>query len=141
MQKFRFGGRFVLYYEVDDELLDAQVFRLMLQPLVENSMLHGLKGLSERGYIWVRAYRDKDDLHISVKDSGTGMEQEELEALLHRIRDAASRSIGLTNLNRRLLLRYGEKSALNIVSEPGKGTEISFTLPYEPMPQKVSSVD
>lgn len=141
VQKFRFGGRFVLYYEVDDELLDAQVFRLMLQPLVENSMLHGLKGLSERGYIWVRAYRDKDDLHISVKDSGTGMEQEELEALLHRIRDAASRSIGLTNLNRRLLLRYGEKSALNIVSEPGKGTEISFTLPYEPMPQKVSSVD
>ena len=139
VQKFRFGGRFVLYYEVDEELLDAQVFRLMLQPLVENCMLHGLKGLSERGYIWVRAHREGKRLHISVRDSGAGMTPDELEALRERIGDASSRSIGLTNLSRRLLLRYGESSALFITSAPGDGTEVSFSLPYEEMPTEMVS--
>lgn len=138
VQKFRFGGRFVLYYDVDEQLLDAQVFRLMLQPLVENSMLHGLNGLSERGYIWVRVQREDDLLCISVKDSGAGMQPDELTALRQRIQDGGGRSIGLNNLNRRLLLRYGEASALHIQSAPGEGMEIRFSLPYEPMPSAVS---
>ena len=130
VQKFRFGGRFVLYYEVEDELLDCEVFRLMLQPLVENCMLHGLNGLSERGYIWVRAEREGENLCISVKDNGAGMQPEELDALRRQIQDANSRSIGLTNLNRRLLLRYGDDSALRITSAPGEGTEVAFSIPY-----------
>lgn len=139
VQKFRFGGRYVLYYEVDENLMNAEVFRLMLQPLVENCMLHGLKGMTERGYIWVRAMSENGLLHISVKDSGTGMSAEEVEALQIRINDANSRSIGLTNLNRRLILRHGEPSKLRIVSEPGKGTEVSFTIPLQFMIQEVSS--
>lgn len=130
VQKFRFGVRFVLYYEVEDELLDCEVFRLMLQPLVENCMLHGLNGLSERGYIWVRAERAGEKLCISVKDNGAGMQPEELAALREHIQDANSRSIGLTNLNRRLLLRYGEASALQITSAPGEGTEVAFSISY-----------
>lgn len=138
VQKFRFGGRYVLYYEVDEELMDAEVFRLMLQPLVENCMLHGLKGLTERGYIWVRAISENRLLHISVKDSGSGMPKDELEALRLRINDTNSRSIGLTNLNRRLILRYGEQSKLKIISEPGEGTEVIFTIPLRFMQQEVS---
>lgn len=131
IQKFRFGGRFVIYYEVDDCLLDCRVFRMMYQPLVENSMLHGLHGLSERGYIWVRTTCAEGMLRVSVKDSGVGMTEESRLALLEHINDESSRSIGLTNLNRRLVLRYGPQSALQIASAPGQGMTVSFTIPLE----------
>lgn len=138
IQRYRFGSRFVMYIEVDDSLLGAQVFRMMLQPLVENSMLHGLNGLQERGYIWVRAQREDDRLCISVSDSGVGMTEEERQALLARINSEDSRSIGLTNLNRRLILSFGEASALQIVSAPMKETTVSFFIPYteQAAPQK-----
>ena len=130
IQRYRFGGRFVMYTEVDDALLRAKVFRMMLQPLVENCMIHGLNGLKERGYIWVRAERRGDRLAVSVSDSGTGMTEEERLALLERIHSSGSRSIGLTNLERRLVLLYGQESALKIESAPGQGTTVSFTMPY-----------
>ena len=131
IQRFRFGDRFVLYIEVEEELERARVFRMLLQPLVENSMLHGLNGLKERGHIWVRAERVGERLEISVQDTGTGMTEEERQELLRRINDQESRSIGLTNLNRRLLLHYGPESGLRIASAPGEGTTVSFTIPYE----------
>ena len=130
IQRYRFGNQFVLYIEVEESLLRAQVFRMMLQPLVENSMIHGLNGLKERGYIWVRAGQKGDKLLISVTDSGTGMTEEERLKLLETIHDANARSIGLTNLNRRLLLRYGGESELRISSVPFEETTISFEIPY-----------
>lgn len=130
IQRYRFGDQFVLYIEVEEALQPAQVFRMMLQPLVENSMIHGLNGLKERGYIWVRAEQKGDRLLISVTDSGTGMTEEERQKLLETIHDANARSIGLTNLNRRLLLRYGGESELRISSVPFEETTISFEIPY-----------
>lgn len=132
IQRFRFGSKFVMYIEVDDDVMDAQVFRMMLQPLVENSMIHGLNGLKDRGHIWVRASRKEESLFISVTDTGVGMTEEECSALLRRINDPDERSIGLTNLNRRLLLSYGPESALRITSVPYHETVVSFSIPYIP---------
>lgn len=56
IQKFRFGEKFIIYYEVDEELMDLRVFRLMLQPLVENSILHGVRYKEDRGYIKVQIF-------------------------------------------------------------------------------------
>ena len=130
IQRYRFGDQFVLYIEVEEALQRAQVFRMMLQPLVENSMIHGMNGLKERGYIWVRAEQRGDRLLISVTDSGTGMTEEERRKLMETINDANARSIGLTNLNRRLLLRYGGESELRISSVPFEETTIRFEIPY-----------
>lgn len=130
IQRYRFGDQFVLYTEVEEDLRQAKVFRMMLQPLVENSMIHGLNGLKERGYIWVRASREGNHLTITVADSGAGMTEEEQKKLMETINDAGSRSIGLTNLNRRLILSYGPDSALRIHSVPFEETSISFTIPY-----------
>ena len=104
VQHYRFGDSFIIYYEVDDDVMDAEVFRLMLQPVVENSLLHALRG-NERGYMKVRARRIGDKVNLRVIDNGDGMTREELEALRKRIADRNSRSIGLTNLDRRLRLR------------------------------------
>ena len=128
VQQYRFGDRFILYFEADDDLYSAPVFRLMLQPLVENSLIHGMKD-TERLYIWVRAQHEGSHIRFTVTDTGAGMTREQLSALMVHIRDQNSRSIGLTNLNRRLLLLYGEESQLTIQSEPGKGMTVTFVIP------------
>lgn len=130
VQHYRFGDRFIIYYEVDDDVMDAEVFRLMLQPVVENSLLHALRG-NERGYMKVRARRIGDKVNLRVIDNGDGMTREELEALRKRIADRNSRSIGLTNLDRRLRLRYPEETGLRICSIKNLGTSVSFCIPYK----------
>lgn len=72
VQHYRFGDRFIIYYEVDDDVMDAEVFRLMLQPVVENSLLHALRG-NERGYMKVRARRIGDKVNLRVIDNGDGI--------------------------------------------------------------------
>lgn len=129
VQQFRFGDRFIMYYEAEDGLEETPVFRLMTQPLVENSLIHGMKPDNERMYIWVKAERENEGVRITVSDTGVGMSQQEIDELWKRIHDESSRSIGLTNLNRRLLLCYGPQSELRIESEVGKGTTISFWIP------------
>lgn len=103
---------------------------LMLQPVVENSLLHALRG-NERGYMKVRARRIGDKVNLRVIDNGDGMTREELEALRKRIADRNSRSIGLTNLDRRLRLRYPEETGLRICSIKNLGTSVSFCIPYK----------
>lgn len=132
VQQYRFGDKFVLYYDADDGLEQARVFRLMLQPMVENCLIHGMQGMTERLYIEVNVTRaDADSLRITVSDTGVGMDEGQVAALYKTIRDQNSRSIGLTNLNRRLLLRYGPQSELSITASPGKGTIVSFVIPCE----------
>ena len=86
-------------------------------------------------YIWAKAEREDGGVRITVSDTGVGMTEQEIEELLVRINDESSRSIGLTNLNRRLMLYYGPQSALRIQSEVGKGTEISFWIPAKQTPE------
>lgn len=131
VQRYRFGDNFIIYYEVEEELMGASVFRLMLQPVVENSLLHGIRGLQTRGYMKVRVHRAGQLLDLRVIDNGIGMTRQELLTLREHINDNQSRSIGLTNLNRRLILRYGESSALCIRSHKGLGTSVSFRIPFE----------
>lgn len=80
VQHYRFGDRFIIYYEVDDDVMDVEVFRLMLQPVVENSLLHALRG-NERGYMKVRARRIGDKVNLRVIDNGDGMTREELRTI------------------------------------------------------------
>ncbi|MDO5423245.1 MAG: histidine kinase [Eubacteriales bacterium] len=128
IQKMRYGQQFVLYYEVDEDLMELEMLRLVLQPLVENSISHGIAPLTETGYIKVRIYRRGDFVHFVVIDSGIGMDREEIRKLSARIQDEKSQNIGLTNVNRRLTLQYGMESALRIQGKKGMGTCISFRI-------------
>lgn len=129
IQKFRFGNTFIVYYEIDGGLLDYRVFRLMLQPLLENSISHGVRSLDRMGYIKLKIRRRGDFLKFRVVDNGVGMGREDLQALYRQINDKNSRSIGLTNVNRRLILEYGEDCGLHILSKKGRGFCISFQIP------------
>jgi two-component system, sensor histidine kinase YesM len=130
IQRYRFGDHFIVYYDCEEELLDALVFRLMLQPVLENSLLHGIRGKDGTGYVRVRIKKREDMLKLSVVDNGRGMTGEELETLRRHISDNERKAIGLSNLNRRLILRYGTDSALKILSHKGIGTTVTFMIPY-----------
>ena len=128
IQRYRFGDTFIIYYDIDDEILDAKVFRLMLQPVVENSLLHALRGKEGMGYIMVQGHLVRGKIRFHILDNGNGMNEEALQQLRQKIVSRDTRSIGLTNLDRRLRLRYPEENGLQIDSYEGIGTIVSFTV-------------
>ena len=129
IQKQRLGDKFIIYYEVDESLLNLSVFRLLLQPLVENSIQHGISPLDFTGYIKVRIYQRNNYAYFSVIDNGIGLTKAEIHELYTRISNNYKENIGLTNINRRLILNYGVDSTLRIQGKKGMGTCVSFKLP------------
>jgi len=121
----------VLTYEiiVDEDLPDVKILKLMLQPLVENSLYHGIKHTRERGKIIVTIKKEGERLRFSVADNGIGMSPEALETLIYDINHGnGEKGYGLFNVNRRLKLYYGSSEGIEIKSEYKKGTEVSFVL-------------
>ena len=131
IQQYRLGERFLVYYEVDEDCMEARVTRLLLQPLLENSILHGIRTSPRKGYIKLKIFRREGWMHFFVVDNGVGMSKEEMDALQERILDEGSQNIGLTNVNRRLILRYGAESSLKIAAKEGWGACLSFQIPEE----------
>lgn len=129
IQKFRFGDRFILYYEIEESLMEFQVFRLMLQPLVENSILHGIRYISGRGYIKLQIFSRRGRVYFRVIDNGEGMSKEECRRLREDIKVNQTAHIGLSNVNSRLLLHFGEESGIRIRSKKGMGCVMEFSLP------------
>ncbi len=129
IQAVRFNNNIVTYFEIDETIYDNYVFRLMLQPVVENCVTHGIKTINQRCYIKIKAFQKKDFIYISVIDSGCGMTKQNLKNLKEKINDPKSKNIGLTNVNRRLILHYGESSRLHIQSKIGMGTVVFFQIP------------
>ncbi|QHQ63092.1 hypothetical protein Ana3638_21855 [Anaerocolumna sedimenticola] len=131
IQEIRFNHIIITYFEIDDEILDHQVFRLMLQPMVENSVNHGIKSTERRCYLKIKGYLRNDEINIAVIDNGCGMTKDEIAELYIKINDPSSKNIGLTNLNRRLVLHYGDRSKLHIRSKKDMGTGIYFRIPVQ----------
>ena len=103
--------------------------RLILQPLIENSLYHGIKPLNGSGFIKLRIVKRQGQLIFSVIDSGVGMDRQAVKALYQKIDNPGSENIGLTNVNSRLVMKYGPKAHLKINSKIGMGTCISFRIP------------
>lgn len=134
LSKLRFGTRLHCFIDIEEMLYDQRIMKLLLQPLVENSIKHGLEVENIDENIWIWCGVDDNDLVISVKDDGRGMAPETLEYLrgLWDSREEEykkTESIGLYNVMRRLYLCYREECNLEIFSEPGRGTEIVITFP------------
>ena len=130
IQKMRFGDKFILYYEIEENLKEHHVFRLLLQPIVENSILHGVR-YREHGYIKIKIYQSKQiqKIIVAVIDSGIGMTKEELMAQRKNISRYNPNHVGLANVNCRLKLYYGEEAQLHIYSKKDMGTVVKFYLP------------
>lgn len=137
IEKLRFGDRFDYSFEVEEGIDTKEIYLLplLLQPLVENSMVHGLENLEKNGTVNIFIHLDEENkelLKIDIKDNGDGMSFEELMRLRENInvRDVSRRqSIGLYNINQRVKLLYGENYPLVLDSRKGVGTTASLTIP------------
>ena len=129
IQQIRYSD--VLTYEinVDEELYELKILKLLLQPLVENSLYHGIKNTRERGKITVNVKSEGGKVRFTVADNGIGMTPQTLENLKYEINNGnREKGYGLFNVNKRLKLYYGLKDGIEIESEYKKGTQVSFLL-------------
>lgn len=130
IQKIRFSGRFLYELEIPDQLGQCLIPKMILQPLVENAIIHGLEG-SDCGYICIYASQNESDLHISVTDDGCGMNEEILTWLNSREPEKRNGHLGLYNIIQILKLYYGQKYGLKASLSPEGGTIVTVILPLE----------
>ena len=135
LQSARFGDRvsYSIYSEVSK---DYMILPLVIQPVVENAFVHGIESCKDNGHIGVKVYYSGDNVIIDVKDNGVGMSDEklcELEEKLRRNDTSSGKSIGLTNVNKRIKMYHGDRYGLTIQTKEGGGTLIRITLPRNPV--------
>jgi two-component system sensor histidine kinase YesM len=124
----------ILDYEIHipEEMYGYQILKMTLQPLIENSIYHGIKMLRARGKITVTGEKMAEVMCFHVIDNGIGMDEEELNALRVEIELPGSKQsagFGLANVNKRIKLNYGNMYGLDIQSKKGEGTDIIITIP------------
>lgn len=132
IQQMRFKNKFTYQIEAEQEVMSLACLKLMLQPLVENAIYHGMEFMDGDGEILVKAFLNDDVLCFSVEDNGLGMTAEQVERLLSEKPHVSSKrgsGIGVKNVNERIRLYFGEEYGLSIWSEPDEGTVISIRLP------------
>jgi two-component system sensor histidine kinase YesM len=133
IQQHRFGDRIKVIYDIDSDIGDYYIPFFILQPLIENAIIHGLEPKVGEGFIKITVTKQNDDIFFSVFDDGVGMSQEEINAIYAGFEDDSVKKIGINNVYRRLTLRYGKQCGFQITSYPGAGTEIIFKLPINKM--------
>lgn len=133
IQNMRFGDGIRLQIEVSQMLYDCRVPKILLQPLVENAVLHGIREKEqEEGSISVSAWMSGEDLLIEVADDGVGMTEEQLTCLFTQQNfTAKGGGYGVRNIQERLKLAYGPRYGLSFNSIPGQGTRVTLLLPFE----------
>lgn len=133
IQKERFYDKFSIELDIQGEVKNCLMPKLLLQPIVENCFQHGFDRSTGEWKLWVKAYLAKDKkVHITVRDNGGGMSREQVEALNEEMKDAAygsiksSRHIGLLNVNSRIRLNFSENDGITVYSEKEEGTRIEY---------------
>lgn len=139
IQKTRYHDILDYRIEVDKEIMSCEMLKLLLQPLVENALYHGIKEKRGGGWIMVTGSREGDRLSFCVRDTGKGMTPEQLHAVCESLKSGKSARIqygergsgfGLSNVDLRLRLYYHQEEGLRIVSG-AEGTSVSFTVPMK----------
>lgn len=132
LQQARFNNSFSLDLKVDENTLGCRIHKLLLQPLVENSIIHGFKGYEHGGELEVNVNKLQDKyLIIKVKDNGSGISGEKLEEIINDIsfRENQDKNIGIISVYDRIKIYYGEEAKFEIDSIEGKGTTATMIIP------------
>ena len=134
IQKIRYKNSFEVDFQIEEDILDGCIVKLVLQPLLENAIYYGMEFMDGEGEIHVRGYRKDKDVYLEVEDNGLGMPEEEAAELLNgkeRPHKHGS-GVGLVNVHSRLKLRFGEAYGLVIHSCPDEGMMVQIHIPYIP---------
>ena len=132
IQNIRYKNKFSYNIEAEENTLELTSIKLIIQPLIENAIYHGMEYMDGDGDILVKSYIKNNDLYIDIIDNGLGMPEEVAENLLiEKVNNVGKKGsgIGLKNVHERIKLYFGEKYGLEIYSEPDEGTTIRIHMP------------
>jgi two-component system, sensor histidine kinase YesM len=130
IQKYRFEDRLDFHLQVDLDIVGFYIPKLTLQPLVENAIHYALEPKIDPCKISIYSIVDKETIKLIVEDDGPGMESTFIEKLKKGEVKTRGQGVGLSNINDRIKLSYGERYGINIESEPNKGTKVIIVLPF-----------
>lgn len=126
----RFIDRLTILYDVDGHLLEAQIPPFTLQPIVENAIHHGINDMEKNSVVQMTVRDVGTEIEIMVRDNGKGITPERLAVLgTMQLESETGTGVGLFNINRRLMMTFGDQAALVITSKEHEGTVISFRIP------------
>lgn len=132
IQRFRYSDSFKYEFDIDEEVLEYTTMKLILQPLIENAIYHGLKNIIDEGFIKIGAHREQDNVVFTVTDNGYGLKEEKIEQLYTNFKNPhLNDGVGLKNVYLRLVLYYGKAADLRIESELDEGTTIKIIIPIK----------
>lgn len=131
IQQYRFGDKIQYHIELDEELAQCCIMSLILQPIVENAIIHGLEDKEEAGHIDIDVSRDGEDIIFTVEDDGIGISQEKLSEIRKELTSNRLKGehIGIFNVQYRIRLKYGFPYGISVDSKEGAGTRIEIRLP------------
>ncbi|MGM0881093.1 MAG: cache domain-containing sensor histidine kinase [Bacillota bacterium] len=139
--EYRFMGKIRVVVDADERLLKQKTIKMLLQPMVENAVFHGLEMKIDSGIVRVEVkMTEQNQVQYIVQDNGNGMEETQLKELVARLRQfesqgwmarEATKGIGLPNIYRRIKLLYGDKADMSFYSKRGTGTTVTITFPVQ----------
>lgn len=121
----RLEGKFIVEYDIDPELYEYSVPKFLLQPFVENSLIHGFAKTRSNGVLKISGCISKDRRLFIIEDNGKGMSKERVQEII----EGNTSSVGINNVRKRIQIIYGDVEDINIQSEPAKGTKVTIYLP------------
>lgn len=136
IQQYRYGGTLNVNYNIiSEDLYDCHIIKFTLQPIVENAIFHGIEPKGIEGIIDINMNKIEDNkIHIEIVDNGIGISEEKIKELLTSKETTSKTSfnnIGVSNVNERIKLTFGNEYGLNIKSELNKYTNMVITIPYQ----------
>ena len=144
IQHVRYGDRFEAIYDIDFELLTQMIPKLIVQPIVENSIVHGIESSNSKNIIRVSAKKtDENNISITVEDTGVGMSEEKVRSLLNDNNEDQINenkyhtNLGIYAVNKRIEFLYGQEYHLAITSKENEGTKVIIHLPYMKNPDEL----
>ncbi|HLU23252.1 MAG TPA: sensor histidine kinase [Bacillaceae bacterium] len=126
----RFEGVFTVEFDIDPSLVDWKIPRLMLQPFIENAIIHGFELIEEGGFIRITGIVESDTIIFCIEDNGKGMDKRKIKEVI----EGSSDSVGIYNVDKRIKLLYGENYGVKLDSVQGSWTKVKIILPKNSPP-------
>ncbi|ONI46214.1 hypothetical protein AN642_00750 [Epulopiscium sp. SCG-B10WGA-EpuloA2] len=137
IQEIRYGDKVSVIFQVDKELNTFYIPKLLIQPIVENAIVHGIEGKVDESTIFVKVEKSAQDINIIIEDNGIGISPETLDKILSKedTKTSGHTSIGISNVNKRIQMVYGKEYGMYIDSIQGQGTKITLHIKkvYDPL--------
>jgi len=131
LMQIRYGGKFHTDYQIEDRILEYKILKLILQPIIENAIIHGFDGMEGDCRIEISGYQSEDKLIFEIMDNGNGMTEKQITAVMEEEQGNSKGmfGIGMANIRKRIVLQYGEGYGVQIDSKADAYMKVILTLP------------